>query len=134
MLDLVLPDVSGWAVLKAIRASRLNRDTPVIVVTVVPDKNAGTVHAIQDYLIKPVTTEVLKGALEQAGIYPKENSGAVLVIDDDPQNLKLMRQHLEEAGYRAVLTRGGAEGLKAAASETPAAVILDLLMPEMDGF
>jgi CheY-like chemotaxis protein len=134
LLDLILPDMNGWEVVNAIRGSDLNRNTPVIVVTVVADKNAGALHAIQDYLVKPVLLDVLKGALERAGIFSKENPGPVLVVDDDPKALKMMGGYLEELGYRSILSESGAKALAAAKLEVPASVILDLIMPEMDGF
>jgi PAS domain S-box-containing protein len=134
LLDLLLPDMNGWEVFKAIRGANLNKATPVIVVTIVADKNAGAAYPIQDYLLKPVSIETLRGALERAGITPQMGHGPILVVDDDPKALRIMREHLDELGYRSILAESGAAAFKAADIEAPSAVILDLMMPEMDGF
>lgn len=133
VLDLLLPDMSGWDALRAIRAIGQNRDTPTIVVTVVVENHAAAGFAVQDYLRKPLKAEDLLAALERAGV-PPGRTRPVLVVDDEPKDRKLMEATLTELGYRAVCAADGVAGLEAAASDPPAAVVLDLLMPGMDGF
>jgi signal transduction histidine kinase/CheY-like chemotaxis protein len=130
-LDLLLPDMSGWDVLRAARAEGANRATPIMVVSVVPEKATGAGFIIQDYLIKPVRVEELIGALERAGV-PADGIQSVLVVDDDPVIIRLIQSSLR--GYRLVFASDGEKGLQAAAAERPAAVVLDLMMPKMDGF
>jgi CheY-like chemotaxis protein len=133
-LDLLLPDASGWDVLRAIRAGAgPNRRTPVIVATVSTERQAASGFAVHDYLVKPVRREDLLRALAGAGA-PARDTCKVLVIDDDPNLLKLARLMLEEEGYRVICATDGEGGLGLAASERPSAVVLDLLMPGMDGF
>ena len=132
-LDLILPDMSGWDLLRQIRAEGPNRETPVIVVTVVKEKSAAIGFQIQDFLIKPVTEEQLLESLEGMGLSP-DGANKVLIVDDDPAALKLAETALRGAGYHPVVSPDGAAGLKAAEAEHPDAVILDLLMPGMDGF
>ncbi|MBI3184214.1 MAG: PAS domain S-box protein [Myxococcales bacterium] len=132
-LDLLLPDISGWEVLRAIRSEGPNRAAPTIVVTVISEKGAALGFAISDFLVKPVQAEELLAALRRAGV-PPGATGPVLVIDDDPNALKLAEQVLRASGYQALCVQDGETGLRAAKSERPLAVILDLLMPGMDGF
>ena len=132
-LDLLLPDMGGWDVLRAIRKSELNRHVPTIVVTVVAEKDAGMGFSIHDFLVKPVQVTDLLAALERAGVPPGRTS-IVLVVDDDLQLLKLMETTLRQLGLQPVCCPNGEHGLQAAAQERPAVVVLDLLMPEVDGF
>jgi PAS domain S-box-containing protein len=132
-LDLALPDMHGWQVLREIRASELNRDVPVIAVTLCADKESITAFPLQDYLVKPVDEEQLISSLRRACPTAPE-SGPILVVDDDPAALRLVEVSLRQLGYRPVCTASGEEALRAAAAEPPAVVVLDLLMPGMDGF
>lgn len=83
--------------------------------------------------MKPVTVEQLLAALERAGV-PARGSRPILVVDDDPQARRLLETTLQTLGYRTLSAATGAEGLRVVEAHSPAAVILDLLMPEMDGF
>jgi len=132
-LDLLLPDMGGWDVLRRIRSQGQNAGTPVIVNTVVAEKSAGAAFAIHDYLVKPLRAEDLLASLQRAGIVPLSER-PILVVDDDAAARKLMEATLEGLGYRPIAVSSGAEGLEAVSVEPPAAVILDLLMPKMDGF
>jgi len=132
-LDLLLPDVGGWDVLRAIRGGGPNQATPVVVVTVVAEKGVGAGYAIHDFLAKPVRAEELLASLRRAGLRPAVGR-PVLVIDDDPQARRLMETMLTSIGYPAIEAASAEEGLVLAEREAPAAVILDLLMPGMGGF
>jgi protein-histidine pros-kinase len=132
-LDLLLPDMSGRDVLRAIRSEGRNSDVPVIVVTVVAEKGVGTGFAIHDFLTKPVQPEGLLASLERAGIRPNE-SRTVLVVDDDTSALKLMGATLSQLGYVPICEADSERGLRLAAETRPGAIVLDLLMPGMSGF
>jgi len=132
-LDLLLPDMGGGDVLRALREDGRNRETPVIVVTVVAEKGVAMGFQVHDFLVKPVRTEDLLVSLKRAGIAPDGNP-KILVVDDDLQTLKLIERNLREAGYHPVCCSDGQSGLQALEDRHPAAVVLDLLMPGMDGF
>jgi PAS domain S-box-containing protein len=131
-LDLLLPDMGGREVLRAIRESDLNRNTPVVVVTVVAEKGVVAGFQVQDILTKPVARGALLGALMRASVVP-DSGRPILVVDDDARVLKLAERALTESGYRAQCCRDGASALAAVAQEMPAAIVLDLLMPAMSG-
>jgi PAS domain S-box-containing protein len=132
-LDLLLPDMNGSDVLKALRAGGPNQDTPVIVMTVVPDKKALAAYPIHDYLTKPVSVEILRGSLARANLTPHEQR-TILVVDDDPIALKQMEVWLKDLGYKPILKDNAQDGLDAAELEHPALIVVDLIMPGLDGF
>ena len=131
-LDLLLPDVSGWDVLRAIRHDSLNREVPIIVVTVVSEKGIGTGFAIHDFLVKPLKTAELLESLKRAS--GERDARPVLVVDDDPKALKLLEIMLSQADYSMIPCTDGESGLAAVEKLHPSAVVLDLMMPHMDGF
>jgi CheY-like chemotaxis protein len=132
-LDLILPDISGQDLLWQIRRDSLNRDTPVIVVTVVAGNAAAMGYRVSEFLVKPVHEAELVAALKRSGIAP-DNSPKILCVDDDPKSLKLVEIALQSGGYVPLCKSDAKSALKLLDEERPAAVILDLMMPGMDGF
>ncbi|MGC4094071.1 MAG: response regulator [Polyangiaceae bacterium] len=132
-LDLLLPDTTGLEVLHRVRVEGRNRTTPVVVVTVIAERGVVGGFAVEDHLQKPVNGRDLLVSLQRAGV-PPEKSGTILVVDDDPSALKLMETALRSLGYRAQVVSNAESGLMLVGANRPAAVILDLLMPGVDGF
>jgi CheY-like chemotaxis protein len=132
-LDLFLPDLSGAEVLASIRARGPNLHTPVVIVSVAAEKGVGAGFQVSDILSKPVRPADLLGALERAGV-PPDGSGTILVVDDDPGALKLAEKALSGFGYRPVCFSRSNDALESAVRQPPAAIVLDLVMPELDGF
>jgi CheY-like chemotaxis protein len=132
-LDLLLPDGNGLEVLQAIRAEGTNRDVPIIVVTVVTEHGAMAGFAVHDVFSKPLDEEAMLRSLLRAGVSP-EQPGTVLVIDDDPGSAKILSAALSLLQLHATCVPRAVEGLRIAAQSPPRAVVLDLLMPGMDGF
>jgi CheY-like chemotaxis protein len=124
--------MSGQEVLRRARESGLNCDVPVMV-TVIAEKGVIAGFTVHDFLPKPIDSASLLASLQRAGLRPGPE-GAVLVVDDDESSLKLMAETLSQIGFRALCVRSGEEGLQAAARSAPIAVILDLIMPGLDGF
>ncbi|MBS2025455.1 MAG: response regulator, partial [Deltaproteobacteria bacterium] len=132
-LDLLLPDMSGLDLLEKIRNETSNRNVPVIVITVVAEHGAVAGFAVQEVLSKPTDANALRSALARAGLAP-ERPGGILVVDDDASARNLMLALLQQLGYEARSASDGVLGLDAVKQRPPAAVVLDLVMPEMDGF
>lgn len=131
-LDLLLPDRSGLEVLAALRREGLNRDVPVVVVTVVTEHAALAGFAVDDVLVKPVAPEQLQAALRRlaaAGTQP-----SVLVVDDDPAALERIAAPLQAMGIAVRVAEGGAQALQQLDQQTPDALVIDLLMPGLNGF
>ena len=131
-LDLHLPDMDGHDLLRNVRAEGANRDTPVIVVSIAPDVVVSAGLHAHDVLAKPVDSKTLLSALARAGVFPNR-AAHVLVVDDDPGSRKLAEQALLGAGYSVVCVATGEDGLTVVCDSPPAAIVLDLIMPEMSG-
>ena len=132
VLDWLLPDGTGMDVLALIKAEGTNATTPVIVVSVLPDANTVRAQAIADWLPKPIEPSSLLKAIARV-VLPAQ-SGLVMVVDDDPLALRLMEATLRHLGYTAVCHADPREALRDLAGRQIDAIVLDLLMPEMDGF
>ena len=135
-LDLVLPVKDGWQVLKELKRHPLCKHIPVIIVSIVDEKNLGFSLGAVDYFVKPVNREDLIQALDRVHILPRseKQKPSILVIDDDRAATDLIQVILESEGYQVFKAFQGKEGLEIAARERPDLIILDLIMPEISGF
>jgi CheY-like chemotaxis protein len=132
-LDLLLPDMTGLDVLHGVRLTDKNHDTPVVVLSVVAERSIVAGFSVQDYLNKPVEERALLDSLQRAGV-PPDKGGSILVVDDDPAAQRLMQTALERLGHEIYCSPSGEGALEWTARRRPLAVILDLLMPGVDGF
>jgi PAS domain S-box-containing protein len=131
-LDVLMPDVDGWTVLRELKADPALRDTPVIMVTMVDDKNRGYALGASHFLTKPIDRETLTALLRQYAAAGR--TGSVLVVDDDDDTRQVIRRMLEREGLSVREAENGRVALEAIARERPMLILLDLMMPEMDGF
>jgi CheY-like chemotaxis protein len=128
-LDVMMPGLDGWAVLSALKADTDLADIPVVMLTIVDDKSLGYALGASDYLTKPIDRERLVTVLEK---YRRDLP--VLVVDDDATVRQLLRRMLEPEGYTVVEAENGRAALERLREGPPALILLDLMMPEMDGF
>jgi signal transduction histidine kinase/CheY-like chemotaxis protein len=132
-LDLVMPEPDGWAVLRALKADPELHDIPVVLLTVLGDREMGYALGASDYLTKPIDVGLLTRALNRHqgddGREPR-----VLVIDDDPGTREVLRRALAREGWTVAVAVDGYKGLAFLRRSRPAVVLLDLMMPGMDGF
>jgi GAF domain-containing protein/CheY-like chemotaxis protein/anti-sigma regulatory factor (Ser/Thr protein kinase) len=128
-LDVMMPGLDGWAVLAALKADPDLADIPVIMLTMVDDRNLGYALGATDYLTKPIDRDRLVAVL---GKYRRDLP--VLVVDDDLPLRQLLRRILEGEGFTVAEAEDGRVALERARETTPGLVVLDLMMPEMDGF
>jgi CheY-like chemotaxis protein len=128
-LDVMMPGMDGWAVLSALKADPNVADIPVVMLTIVDDKNLGYALGASDYLTKPIDRERLVTVLKQ-----HRRDRPVLVVDDDAELRQLLRRMLEPEGYAVVEAENGRVALERLRDVSPSVVLLDLMMPEMDGF
>jgi len=131
-LDLLLPGKSGWEVLRVLKNDLNTAAIPVVIVSIV-DPMKGDKLGAAEYLIKPVAKDLLLRALS-VHLRPSEGVGKVLVVDDEVVSLQVMGKVLESKGYTPLRARNGNEALEVLWRERVDAIVLDLMMPEMDGF
>jgi PAS domain S-box-containing protein len=128
-LDIVMPGTDGWQVLHALKTDPRTREIPVILVSVVDQKHLGFRLGAADYVVKPFDREALIGTV--ARVAP--DCRRILVVDDDPNVPELVQQLLEGERYAVDWAPDGAAGLERIAQAPPSVILLDLLMPRMDG-
>ncbi len=131
-LDVMMPHKDGWKTLQELKADASLSSIPVVMVTILDNKQMGYALGASDYLIKPVDFERLREVIRR--LHPAGGGGPILIVDDDPAVRDLKRRALEAAGWAVVEATGGQEALDRIASHRPRAILLDLFMPEMDGF
>jgi PAS domain S-box-containing protein len=132
-LDIMMPGYDGWSVLKDLKADAETRDIPVVVCSIVEEQERGFSLGAADYLLKPILEDDLLNALDR--LNQDGSIRTVLVVDDNPSDLRLMEKILKDHGrYKAILAESGEKGWEIILSHAAHAVILDLFMPEMDGF
>jgi len=132
-LDLVLPGVDGWEVLKRLKAEDATRDLPVVIISMIENRDLGMALGADDYFVKPVDRERLLARLREI-TRGDAASKHLLIIDDDPAVHALLDEDLSGLGFEIARAFNGAEGLQKAEERLPDVVILDLMMPGMTGF
>jgi signal transduction histidine kinase/CheY-like chemotaxis protein len=133
VLDILLPGIDGWDVLAQLKADPATAAIPVVVVSMLDERGRGFALGAAEYLVKPVGKEQLLAALYRAAAMP-EQKHTVVAIDDDPLAIELVKASLEPEGWTVLGAATGQEGLALIREQQPSAVLLDLLMPGMDGF
>ncbi|MFI5234770.1 MAG: response regulator [Gemmatimonadales bacterium] len=131
-LDVMMPGMDGWEVLAALKADPALADVPVIMLTVVDDKKLGYALGATEYLTKPIDREQLRRVL--ARYRADDEARRVLVVEDDAPTAELVRRTLEAEGWTVEQARNGREGLARFDAAAPSLILLDLMMPEMNGF
>jgi len=132
-LDVMMPYRDGWHVIQDLKNDPETRDIPVVMCTILEDEEKGFSFGAADYLVKPILQEDLVNSMNR--LNADGHIRDVLVIDDDPDDLRLMQKILEQdPNYRVRLARGGAQGWTDITSEIPHIIILDLFMPDLNGF
>jgi CheY-like chemotaxis protein len=131
-LDVMMPGMDGWAVLGALKADPATADIPVIMLSIMDDKQMGFSLGAADYFTKPINWERLNAVLRK---YRKEPDGQnVLLVEDQAQTRELMRRTLAKEGWKVTEAENGKVALQRLNGFVPAVILLDLMMPEMDGF
>jgi signal transduction histidine kinase/DNA-binding response OmpR family regulator/HAMP domain-containing protein len=136
ILDVLLPKLGGWDFLTKIKADTDTMNTPVIITSIVDQKGKGFALGAADYLVKPFKKKTLLKSLSTFGLVAKTAAGPakILAIDDDPKAIELLATALEPEGFQVLRSYGGEEGIRMAEIEHPDMIILDLLMPGVNGF
>jgi CheY-like chemotaxis protein len=133
-LNMLSPGQTGWMTLYELKHHPETADIPIIVVSVVDQKGMGFTLGASEYLIKPVARETLLEKIAQHVGSAREGVSRVLVAEDEITTMRVLEGILKGAGYEPVLARNGKEAISILARMRIDLVLLDLQMPEMDGF
>ena len=134
-LDLRLPGIDGWEVLAALKDAPETSEIPVILVSMLDEQEAGFALGASDYLTKPVDRNRLIRLIRKLSNPDADlSAGGILIVEDDDATREMIRRSLESTGWPIREADNGRTGLEAVRAERPALVILDLMMPEVDGF
>ena len=131
-LDVMMPDMDGWSVLRALKADPVLQDIPVVMLTIVDDKSKGYTLGATDYLTKPVDRDQLHHTLARYCVSGEPCSA--LLVEDDKATREMMARTLEKFDWQVSEAGNGREALDQLAQEKPRVILLDLMMPVMDGF
>jgi CheY-like chemotaxis protein len=131
-LDVMMPGMDGWTVLQHLKADPETQDIPIIMLTMVNDKNIGFALGATDYLTKPIDRTRLSSLLRR--FRHCENNCQVLLIEDDEATRDMMRMLLIREGWQVTEAENGRAALEKMEKASPDLILLDLMMPEMDGF
>jgi PAS domain S-box-containing protein len=131
-LDVIMPDTDGWSTLSALKADPELRHIPVIMTTVSDDKALGYALGAAHYITKPIDRERLVAILSRYRCL--RPPCPVLVVEDDPASRELLKTILERENWSVATAENGAAALQKLQQEHFELILLDLMMPEMDGF
>lgn len=131
-LDILMPGMDGWSVLSQLKHDPDTMDIPVVIWSMSSDKQLGYTLGASEYLVKPVQREQLISVMDK--YVDKCEPHSVLVIEDDKSASELVAKLLRKEGYLVTVAGNGAIALEELSRYTPALILLDLMMPEMDGF
>ena len=131
-LDVMMPSMDGWAVLTALKADADTADIPVVMLTIVDDKNMGFALGAADYFTKPIDWQRLGTALKKYRMPAADQT--VLIVEDDERTREMLRRTLQKEGWQVREAANGRLGLEQLAHGLPGLILLDLMMPEVDGF
>ncbi len=135
-LDIMLPNMDGWEFLGRIKQVPALSRIPVVIISIVPDRNKGFALGAAAVVQKPISRQELHESLVDLGLFPRALGLAlkVLVVDDDPKAVELIAVQLSSFASTVLRATGGKEAIEIAQRELPDLIVLDLMMPEVSGF
>ena len=131
-LDVMMPEMDGWEVLAALQANDITKNIPVIMLTMAHEPDIGYSLGATDYLTKPVNWEELSTVLNRHKI--EAASQTILIVEDDEITRDMLTKSLETNDFKVRAAVNGKEALEKVNNSKPGLILLDLMMPEMDGF
>jgi PAS domain S-box-containing protein len=148
ILDIELPSISGWEILAQFQAHPQTKDIPVLIVSVVDERGMGLSQGAREYLVKPFSREEFQGALNNIWreqktpaidllVLPesvsKSSAPKILIAEDNQENIDTLMAYFLNHGYQFILAKNGLEAVELAKSQKPQLILMDILMPKMDG-
>ncbi|MGH9566492.1 MAG: response regulator, partial [Candidatus Angelobacter sp.] len=133
-LDILMPNANGFEILVSLKQAPETANIPIIVVSIVDQQKVGFALGAADYMVKPVDKTVLLNTIRKHTQPQRNRDCTILLVDDDAATLELLDTTIRSAGYRTHTAASGKSALALLAGTRVDGMLLDLLMPEMDGF
>jgi PAS domain S-box-containing protein len=135
-LDIMLPKMDGWELLGRLKQIPALRHVPIVIVSIVADRNKGFALGAAAVMQKPISRQELYDSLTDLDLIPLDPGGElrILVIDDDPAEVDLIEVYIDGLAGKFLRAYGGREGIEIAKRELPDLIVLDLMMPDVNGF
>jgi CheY-like chemotaxis protein len=132
----MMPDGGGWLFLKRLKESEALRDVPVVIISILADRTRGVALGAAAVMQSPVSRQELYDTLVELGLSPVSGDQTirVLVVDDDPKSVELIAVRIRAMASEVLRAYGGREAIEIARRELPDLIVLDLMMPDVDGF
>ena len=132
-VDIMMPQRDGWMVMKDLRENPGTKSIPIIICSILEEKEKGLKMGAADYLVKPFIPEDLVQSIFR--LDKKSGSHKILIIDDDMEELRRLEKMLStKENLKVICANSGQEGLSEIISQTPDVIVMDLFMPSPDGF
>ncbi len=132
ILDILMPKMDGYTFVVEFKKIGDLRITPIIVVTSLPDmQDIFAIEGINDYIVKPFKMEDLLRKIERRMLAKGKK---ILVVDDEPVMVDTIKSRLRHNGYEVITASDGMQGLEIAKREKPDLIVLDVMMPKLDGY
>jgi len=135
-LDILMPDMDGWEVLQTLKKNPETKDIPVLIVSMTKDRETGFALGAVGYVMKPINKELLISEIRRSARPDKVAAGkfTVMVVDDNVFDRNEMTQVIEAQGMNVITAEDGNQCLDLLREKSPNVLVLDLIMPRMDGF
>ncbi|MDH3231830.1 MAG: response regulator [Alphaproteobacteria bacterium] len=131
LLDIALPDMDGWTVLRTLKNDAVLNPIPVVVSSTIDESERGREFGAADFMVRPIDWTQLFRTL--ADLLPRGDGRTVLMVDDDPTSREILRRSLEQAGWIVAEAASGDEGLDWIRDNAADLIVVDLMKPETDG-
>ena len=132
VLDVMMPTMDGWSVLTRLKGDPELSSIPVVMLTMVNNREMGFSLGVDDYMLKPIDRGAFVRTLRRYCM--PQNDPTILVVEDDAITREMLRTSIEKEHFTVIEACNGREGLEQLSKTRPALILLDLMMPEMDGF
>ena len=131
VLDILMPEKDGWYALRELKANSKTSRIPVVIASVSEERDVAYSLGAVDYFNKPIDKKRFQRRISELGI---SKTDRVLVVDDNPADVRLVSSILEAEGIHAIAAGGGREGIDLIKKEIPSLIVLDIMMPDLSGF
>lgn len=134
VLDLFMPEMDGWQVLAELKNTPLLQEIPVILVSIVDDKEKSVLLGATDYLVKPIKRAHIERMIYKHLPKAGKTNNQILVVEDDSHMSDFLKIMLQDQGWQVDVAKNGRQALEAVQNQSPDLILLDLMLPEVNGF